>query len=115
YYPQDIERTVERADPHVRPGCGAAFGIEVDDDERLAIVTEVEVDGETLSFEPVLSAIRTAVATHHGLRAHTVVLVPRGEIPKTSSGKIQRARARAMLLAGELTIVEQSVLVPRDV
>ena len=27
-YPQDVELTAERADPALRPGCGAAFAVE---------------------------------------------------------------------------------------
>ncbi len=42
YYPQDIELTVERSHPRLRPGCCAAFGVEVEGEERLVVVTEVE-------------------------------------------------------------------------
>ena len=42
HYPQDIEKTVEQSHPSMRPGCGAAFSIEVDRVEKLVIVQEVE-------------------------------------------------------------------------
>ncbi len=42
HYPQDIELTVEGSHPSVRPGCCAAFSVDIDGEERLVIVTEVE-------------------------------------------------------------------------
>ncbi|HLM44423.1 MAG TPA: fatty acyl-AMP ligase, partial [Myxococcaceae bacterium] len=42
HYPQDIEWTVEAALPLVRPGCSAAFSVEVDGEERLVVVAEVD-------------------------------------------------------------------------
>src|SRR4029077_2284192 len=41
-YPQDIELTVERSHPALRPGCGAAFSIELGQEERLVVVHEHE-------------------------------------------------------------------------
>ncbi|HEV7784788.1 MAG TPA: fatty acyl-AMP ligase, partial [Thermoanaerobaculia bacterium] len=37
-YPQDIELTVERSHPGLRPGCGAAFSVESEGEERLVVV-----------------------------------------------------------------------------
>jgi len=37
YFAHDIERTTEEVHPGLRPGCGAAFGIEVEGDERLVV------------------------------------------------------------------------------
>ncbi len=45
-YPQDMERTAERSHPGLRPGCGAAFAVEVGGEERLVVVQEVERDAE---------------------------------------------------------------------
>src|SRR5205814_6387129 len=41
-YPQDIELTVERSHPALRPGCGAAFAIDVENKDALVIVHEIE-------------------------------------------------------------------------
>ncbi len=38
YYPQDIEETVEQSHAALRPGCGAAFSVEVEGEERLVVV-----------------------------------------------------------------------------
>jgi acyl-CoA synthetase (AMP-forming)/AMP-acid ligase II len=109
YYPQDIERTLDAADPAVRPGCGVAFGVEVNGEERLVVVQEIEGDPADVDLKAVAAAVRHAVATQNGIRADAVVLIPRGEIPKTSSGKLQRGLTRQRYLAGELPALAESV------
>jgi amino acid adenylation domain-containing protein len=105
HYPQDIELTVERCDPALRPGCGAAFSVEVDGEERLVVVHEL---ADRSGVEPVerarkaIARIRQSVAEQHELGAHAVVLLVPGSIPKTSSGKIQRHACRAAFLEGSL-------------
>jgi acyl-CoA synthetase (AMP-forming)/AMP-acid ligase II len=42
HYPQDIELTVERSHPALRPGYCAAFSIEIGDEERLVVAAELE-------------------------------------------------------------------------
>ena len=42
HYPQDIEWTVEKCHPDVRPSGVAAFSIAVDGEERLVVAAEVE-------------------------------------------------------------------------
>ncbi|ARA93389.1 hypothetical protein AWN76_009625 [Rhodothermaceae bacterium RA] len=103
HYPQDIEATVARAHPALRPGAGAAFAITVDGEEHLAVVQEVRRSAlRNLDVEAVIGAIRRAVSEEHELHAHTVVLLKTGSLPKTTSGKIQRRACHAALLAGTL-------------
>ncbi len=112
-YPQDLELTAERSHGDLRPGCGAAFAVEVDGEERLVLVQEVERDAEkrwqkgTGSAAEVAEAVRRAVATEHEAAVHAVVLLRAGSVPKTSSGKIRRQSCRADFLAGNLEAVEQ--------
>ena len=47
-------------------------------------------------------AIRRAVAEEHDARVHTVVLLPAGRIPKTTSGKVQRHACQASFVKGTL-------------
>jgi amino acid adenylation domain-containing protein len=106
HYPQDLELSVERCHPGLRPGCGAAFAVEVDGEERLALVQEVsgKVTGEA---DAVLSRIRAALAEEHGVAAHAVVLISAGSLPKTSSGKVQRRACREAFLGGTLDVVRE--------
>jgi acyl-CoA synthetase (AMP-forming)/AMP-acid ligase II/acyl carrier protein len=106
HYPQDIELSVEKCDAALRPGCGAAFGIEAQGEERLVIVQEV--DRRRQSDAPALiEKIRRAVADEHEVQAHAVVLIRAGSIPKTSSGKIQRHACREAFLEGRLEVVDE--------
>jgi acyl-CoA synthetase (AMP-forming)/AMP-acid ligase II len=62
HYPQDVEWTVERSHPALRPGCGAAFAVERDNAERLVVVHELERHGFGVPREDILAAVRKAVA-----------------------------------------------------
>ena len=109
YYPQDIELTAERGHPALRPGCGAAFAVEADGEERLVLVQELERRTGDASADEVADAIRSAVAQEHEVQIHEVVLVRVGTILKTSSGKIQRNACRAAYMAGDLNVVGRSM------
>jgi acyl-CoA synthetase (AMP-forming)/AMP-acid ligase II/thioesterase domain-containing protein/acyl carrier protein len=103
YYPQDIEWTVEKSHPGLHHGCCAAFSVEVDGVEQVAIAAEVEsCFREKLNGDELFGSIRTAVAEYHELPVHGVVLLKAGSIPKTSSGKIQRHACRAKFFEGSL-------------
>lgn len=107
HYPQDIELTVERSHPALRPSCGAVFAVEVKGQERLVIVQEVERSYlRKLHVREVVRNICQAVAAEHGLQVYATVLVKTGSIPKTSSGKVQRYACRSGFLAGSLEVVD---------
>lgn len=104
YHPPDLERTAETAAPEVRPGCCAAFA--VDDGEGERVVLAVELRGRRVAEASELAGrIASAVAREHGLVLDTVVLLARGAVPKTSSGKVRRSQTRADFLAGRLDAV----------
>ncbi|MDX6694359.1 MAG: hypothetical protein QOF02_1962 [Blastocatellia bacterium] len=106
HYPQDIELTVERSHPSLRAGCGAAFSIEVDGDERLAIVQEVEKrPGADMSV--VIESICRSVAAEHEVQVSIVKLIKPHSILKTSSGKIRRQACRAALLEEQLRVLAE--------
>ena len=99
HYPQDIEATVEAAAPGVRGGAVVAFPLDVGDGERLAVAAEVDRRGADL--EAIAAAVREAVSAEHGLGCEAVVLLPKGSVLKTSSGKVQRRACKAAYLSGE--------------
>jgi acyl-CoA synthetase (AMP-forming)/AMP-acid ligase II/acyl carrier protein len=107
HYPQDIEQTAASSHPALRPSAGAAFSVDVDEEERLVIVHEVERSHRSCDLGEVVSAIRRAVTEEHEVDVHAVVLVRTASIPKTSSGKIQRRACRTAFLEGTLSVVHQ--------
>lgn len=108
YYPQDIELVVERSHPSLRKGCGAAFSVEVENEERLVVIQEVMRDYQ--DPEAIIKAIRQAVAEVYEIRAYAVVLIRYGSLLKTSSGKIQRRASREQFLANELRVIASDTL-----
>lgn len=111
HYPQDIELTVEQSHPALRLNCSAAFAVEREGEERLAIATEVERSYlRNLDVDEVVRAIRLAVTDNHDLQVYAVLLLKTGSIPKTSSGKIQRRACYSGFLTESLDVVGSSIL-----
>jgi natural product biosynthesis luciferase-like monooxygenase protein/amino acid adenylation domain-containing protein len=108
YYPQDIERSVEGSHPSLRPGCGAAFSVEVSGEERLVIVQEVERHHS--EPEGIIETIRRVIAEEYEISTYAVVLLRYGSLLKTSSGKIQRRACREAFLNHGLPAVASHIL-----
>lgn len=110
HYPQDIERTVESSHEALRAGCGAAFAVEVGDEERLVVVQEIERRYlKKLDAETVIGAIRQSVTREHGIQAYAVVLLKTAGLPKTTSGKVKRRLCREYFIQGSLNSVAERV------
>ena len=106
YYPQDIELTVDNVHEAIRTGNTAAFAVEVAGEEKLVVTPEIKRTAlRKLNVEEVTKAIKSAIAQHHELQTHAIVLLKTGSIPKTSSGKIQRHACKAGYLDGSLNSV----------
>ena len=97
-YPQDVERAVADV-TGVRAGNVIAFGTEGKRGrESLVVVAEskgAELDG-------IRDAVKSAVYDAVGIPPEDIVLVRPGSLPKTSSGKLQRALCRTRYLDAEL-------------
>ncbi len=106
YYPQDMEWEAGKVDG-VRRGNVVAFGArdpsgQERDRERVVLAFEVQ-DAERLHQAAGLgTAVRKAVQEGMGLTLDDVVALPPGALPKTSSGKLQRAKTRELYETGEL-------------
>lgn len=88
----------------VRPGSAAAFAAadEAEGTEAPVLAAEVGADETDWSRGAIAAGVREAVLSRTGLRLKDVVLLAPGTLPKTTSGKVQRARVRALYEAGEL-------------
>lgn len=104
HYPQDIERTAERSHPALRPGCGAAFAVDEEGEERLVVVHEVDRHYRG-DLPAVARTLRQEVSREHELPVWEVVLIRHGTIAKTTSGKIRRRRCREMRESGDLAVL----------
>ncbi|MFB7372434.1 fatty acyl-AMP ligase [Streptomyces sp. NPDC056222] len=111
HYPQDFELTAERAVPGLHPNSVSAFSCDDGQTERLVLV--VEADGRLLN-SPGAGAVRAkvdeAIRSGHRISPDDIVIVRRGGLPKTSSGKVQRRECKRRYESGELRIVPSGVV-----
>jgi acyl-CoA synthetase (AMP-forming)/AMP-acid ligase II len=110
HYPQDIEKTMEQSHSALRPGCGAAFSVEVEGEEHLVVVQELERSYRSAlaakgDLREVTTAIRQAITAGHGLQVHTILLLRADSVPKTTSGKIQRQACKVGFLTRSLNVL----------
>lgn len=97
-FPEDVERACNQLDG-VRAGNVIAFGIETaKGKEGLIVVAESKAD----DLEPVRKSVLRRVRETIGVPPKDVVLVAAGTLPKTSSGKLQRALCREQYLGRNL-------------
>ncbi len=100
YYPQDLEWAAGHVEG-VRTGNAIAFATYREGLGREAIVVVAESresDGRDALADPVRKAVYEAT----GLMVDEVAIIDAGALPKTSSGKVQRSKARERYEAGAL-------------
>lgn len=105
YYPEDIEATIEQAHPGLPPASAAAFAVDDYTAESLIVVVELPRQMAATASDEVFAAIRRALAEGHDLRPQAIAALHTGALPRTSSGKVQRAACRDAWLGGTLLIV----------
>ncbi|QQC87097.1 fatty acyl-AMP ligase [Streptomyces alfalfae] len=106
HYPQDIELSAELALPGSHPNCAAAFSSEDGERERLVVV--VEADGRllnSLGAKEVRRRVHDAVRERNRIVPDQVLVVRRGAVPKTSSGKVQRRACKRRHESGDLPVI----------
>lgn len=135
HYPQDLEATAQEASSALRPGFVAAFAVpanelpaavfensdsglvfDADDSaEQLVIVAERAPGAGKADPGPIADAVRAVLASHHGVTARDILLVPAGSIPRTSSGKIARRATKASYVDGSLRGGHQQIAFPDSI
>lgn len=105
-HPQDVERAVSRVEG-VRKGCVVAFSSVSHELERELTIVLAETKAQSAALQAELvDKIQTVSASELGLQLDRVILTAPRSLPKTSSGKLQRTRAREMLDEGQLPVCE---------
>jgi acyl-CoA synthetase (AMP-forming)/AMP-acid ligase II len=106
YYPQDMEWEAAKV-PGVRKGNVIAFGARDPsgverDRERVVVAFEAQDAEDPEKSAALCVGVRRAVQEGMGLTLDDVVAVVPGALPKTSSGKLQRAKTRELYEGGAL-------------
>ncbi len=105
-FPEDIERAVGVLDG-VRAGNVIAFGMEgYKGKESVVVVAEVRVSETSGGHDEIRERIHHRTLEVCGLPPRDVMLVEPGTLPKTSSGKLQRAKCRDEYLAETLSLID---------
>jgi len=101
--PEEIERAVDGL-PGARPGCAVAVSFlpEGGEGEVLALFVEARREATREEREALPEACRKAVLAASGLDVDLALVLAPGTLPRTSSGKLRRAEALRLYLAGDL-------------
>ncbi|NMO17325.1 fatty acyl-AMP ligase [Pyxidicoccus fallax] len=92
YYATDVE-AVARQVPGVREAL--AVGVQLEGTEGLVVLVETRERDEA-PRKKLVATVRETVSSTLGISPKDVVLVERGRIPRTSSGKLERHKARTL-------------------
>jgi fatty-acyl-CoA synthase len=104
HWPQDIEWAVEQL-PGFNHGDIAAFSIEMDNGEETpAVLVHCRVSDPDKRIA-LRDQIRDKVRSITGMNC-VVELVPPKSLPRTSSGKLSRAKAKKLYLSGEIEPIQ---------
>jgi fatty-acyl-CoA synthase len=103
YYPQDIERVAAKVDGIRDAHCVAFSRIDESGAEHAVLVAESRRTGE--AQRQLIDAVTAAVRQELGLMLTEVVLIKRGSLPKTSSGKVRRRETKHRLERGGLELL----------
>lgn len=102
-YPQDLEQAVETRVDAVRKGRVAVFAVDQADREAIGVAAEIARGTQRRVPEgDLLAAIGQAIVDACQEAPALVALLNPGALPKTSSGKLQRAACRQGLEAGSI-------------
>jgi acyl-CoA synthetase (AMP-forming)/AMP-acid ligase II len=106
--PQEFEVPIDEVEG-VRVGCAVALGFQPSSSggEELLLLVERANGRSPDEDAAIVSAVRVGVMEATGVKAHTIVVLDPGTLPRTSSGKLRRREALALFLSGNLTSPDQ--------
>lgn len=114
HFPYDIERTVFEQVPQVEPNGVIAFS-DTRGTEKLVVVAEVKREFVLPGgYASVLETIERAIVATHQVTPFDVALVKPRQLPRTSSGKLQRVKCRQLYMGEQLDMLanKQQTSVP---
>ena len=104
--PHPLERITESVIGGGSSYCSAAFSVARGaEGEEIVIVAEVS-EGDGKALEAAADEIRRRIGRAMSLPVADVAMVPRGRIPRTTSGKVRRGRLRQDYVEGKLKRVD---------
>jgi acyl-CoA synthetase (AMP-forming)/AMP-acid ligase II len=108
HHPEDIESAIHGVHAALRGGEAAVFSVEDDriGREQLVVVAELDrLHRHAPDADAIAEAVQIAINREHELALDHLILLRPGDLPKTTSGKIQRAVCRTRYLADTFNAV----------
>lgn len=100
----DVEWIAAECDPCLNATAATAFHREEGAHGDVILLIEIHQKAMAPAESTALAnQIRAKVLAETSASLHTIDILPRGALPKTTSGKVQRSRARADFLAREVS------------
>lgn len=97
-WPQDLEWTAEHEVDSLRSGDVAAVAVDDGGGERIVVLVEHR-PADSAVLEALRKAVSGVLRLRHGVETDVVPVPPRA-LPRTSSGKLSRAKAKQLYLKG---------------
>ncbi len=102
YPPEDLEYVVSGSHPAIQSMSSVVFSIEQDDEQKVIVLQEIKkMDGSRHELAEIRNCIADSIYQSFGLSVFDIILLPKGSILKTTSGKIMRSDNRIKYLKGE--------------
>lgn len=102
-HPEDIEESVRKIHPGIRPGGVVAFSVPGNATEELVVMLEV-TQHETAQLDEILQLVKRRIGEVWQMQS-LVALVEVHSLKKTTSGKIQRAANRQAWLSQQFNLL----------
>lgn len=100
-YPQDVEQYARLAHPALDGFVGSAFGVDAPD-ERIVLIHEVDPRLAAADLPAVANDVLRHLTASFGAPVRNLLLVRRGTVRRTTSGKIERQGMRERFLTGQV-------------
>ena len=101
-WPQDLEWTAEHEVAALRSGDVAAVAVDDGQGERIVVLVEHR-PADAATLDALCKEVSGVLRLRHGVETDVVPVPPRS-LPRTSSGKLSRAKAKQLYLKGALAL-----------
>jgi 3-oxoacyl-(acyl-carrier-protein) synthase/acyl carrier protein len=108
YYPLDFEITVAHVAASFQINLPqAVFSTQIAGKEEIIVVQELPAESHQTLGAEITDAIRHAITQQHHVSIYQVVFTPKGAIPRTASGKLQRKKCCSLFNEQTLEVFAQ--------
>lgn len=103
-YPEDLENKVQKYHDAFKNNCTAAFSVQINNQEEVIILQEVDDERiKAIDVKSLVRELKINLLNAFQININDIMLLPIGNIPRTSSGKVRRNNAKIKYESGALT------------